>query len=639
MAIRRRRGVSYSDSISPLWSWLLGAAVLVGIGWGVFYAIGKVNTHAESQIGGTDPLKARTKRKPAGASSTPVETTRKGVAPPVETPRRSLMERAAGDLNASVLAREACRLRGDRAGVERHLADANRARQRLEEVGEGGALPEHLEPGDEVVQFMDADLTRMSPDVAGDHLARAARAIAPGTSYKVRVKRLGGATQDLYLYFPHTATADVAAGDRVKISNEVAQELQQQVLSLPPDKLFADDRRKIERLLGQGTATAEEYAFLIRLLAKDGAGQLFDEKESFQTQIAALEKMLPTAPVPDAVLTKESHRIPGRITGDTPSTLTIETVLLSLTLPKEEVQVVYTAKELREEFDRRLKTALSRSEAFPQLLLWCRDWAMPVHQELVAYHMMQVDRNDRQARLAAKFYSAGDGKWNTRGNIATTGVVPAAARPETRADIRPLLEAYGFSESGGRWFKRQRWSAGIDSLHEPGSFPIKMQGLSIVPWREDDTPLSRDESIRGRKTSNAPPRLRFLAPTATQGVVTLVVEAPHVLADCQLRAVGGILERGHAARLEVLLTPDGAKSTTLYAIEDGGNDAWHDISGHVAGKKRFTVTARLWTTKDSYHMYTRFLSSLPDSKQVFWARGTILVPALEADRVWLGARP
>jgi hypothetical protein len=264
---------------------------------------------------------------------------------------------------------------------------------------------------------------------------------------------------------------------------------------------------------------------------------------------------------------------------------------------------------------------------------------MPVHKELVAYHMMQRDRNDRQARLAAGFYSTGEGKWATRGNIATGGAIPAPVRPETRGEIQPLLHAYGFTEVGGKWYRRVKWETGVDTLHRPGSFPMKPQGLGLMAWREDDTPQSRDESLAGRKTSNEPPRLRFFAPTATQGIVTLGVEAPALIADCQLRAVGAVIEGGHGARVEVFLTPDGGKSTTLYSIDQGGNDGWHDVTAQVAGKKRFTVSARLTTKKDSYHTYARFLTSLPESKQVFWARGSVYQPAPEADRIWLGARP
>jgi hypothetical protein len=40
MARRVRRGISYSDSFSSLWGWVLGIGVLVAIGYGVFYAIG-----------------------------------------------------------------------------------------------------------------------------------------------------------------------------------------------------------------------------------------------------------------------------------------------------------------------------------------------------------------------------------------------------------------------------------------------------------------------------------------------------------------------------------------------------------------------------------------------------------------------
>ncbi len=636
MTIRRRRAIGYTDSLSSLWSWLLAAGVLVAIGYGVFTAIRKVNQTAEKQIAQNSGTLNPRPRPPSPSNPGPGAPSRPG--PSVPEPRKDLVDRAAGDLNASVLAREAARLRSNQAELGRHLDEANAARRRLEEVAAGGPRPEHLEAGDEVLSFQDQDLSKMSPDAAGDFLARAARSIPPGTYYKARVRR-NGAPKDLYLYFPQPAGAEAGAGERVKISNELAQELQQQVLSLPADRLYADDRRKIEKLLGAGTASREEYAFLIRHLAKDQAGALFDEKESFAQQIVALEKLLPSAPIPDALLTKGSHRIPGRITSETPASVTIETVLMPLTVPREEIQVLYAAKDLREEFDRRLKTAVAKPEAFPQLLLWCRDWGLPVHRELVAFHMMQADRNDRQARLAANYFSSGEGKWSTRGNISTTGVIPVAPKPESRAEIQPLLESYGFTENGGRWYKRTKWETGIDNLHAPGSFPMKLQGLTILSWREDDTPQSRDPSLRGRKTTNEAPRLRFIAPVAVQGVVTLSVEAPAVLVDCQLRVLATIVERGHGARVEVLLTPDGGKSTTLYNLDEGGNDVWHDIGAQVTGKKRFTVTARLTTTKDAYHTYARFLPSIPESKHVFWARGTVLVPTPEADRVWLGARP
>jgi hypothetical protein len=640
MAIKRRRGISYSDGASSLWGWLMVAALFAGIGYGVFWAIGKVNTHASGHIDKTPAALDKKGRLPA-ERNTERPSNGRPAPPPPPPPRKDLLERAAGDVNAAVLAKEASRYRGDQTRMADFLAEANAARRRLEEVKAGGGdVPEHLEPGDEVVGFQDSNLAAMDPKSAGDYLGTAARSIPPGTYYKVRAKRFGGGVKELYLFFPYPAGSGVAAGaERVKITVELTQEIQQQVLSLGPDRLPPDERRRVERILGESTCSREDYAFLIRRLAKDAAGDAFSEKESFAQQIAALEKLLPSAPVPDAVLTKDGHRIPGTIAGETQASVSIQTALMQLTIPKDEVQIFYKSKDLRDEFDRRLKTAQRQPEAFPQLLVWCRDWLMPVHKELVAYHMMAADRNDRQARLAANFYSTGEGKWATRGNIATGGPIPAPPRPETRGEIQPLLQSYGFTEQGGKWFKRVPWQSGIDTLHQPGNFSMRPQGLVIMSWQEDDTPQSRDASLKGRKTSNAPPRLRFLAPAAQQGIVTISIEAPALIADAQLRACGGVIERGHGARVEVFLAPDGGKSTVLYNIDEGGNDAWHDITGLVAGKKRFTVSARLTTTKDTYHTYARFLSSLPESKQTFWVRGTILQPAPDADRVWLGARP
>lgn len=632
MAIRRSRGISVSDSASSLWGWLVVAGIFAAIGYGVYVGIAKVNSHASDHVRSQPGTFDKKGRVVGGGGDAPKTGP---VKPPPPPPRKDLLERAAGDINAAVLAKEAARYRGDTRGLASYYSEAQSASRRLAEVeaGRGGA-PEHLQPDDEVTFFQDTDLTKMDAKAAGDYLAQAARSIEPGTYYKVRSRR-----KDYYLYFPYPAGAGEAAGERVKISVDFAREISQQVLSLGPDRLYADDRKRIERILGEGSASREDYAFLVRKLAKDAAGDVFNEKESFTSQIAALEKLIPTAAVPDAVVTKAGHRIPGQITANTPAAVSITTAVMPLTFPKDEIQLIFTTTELRAEFDRRLKTAIATPEAFPQLLSWTRDWHLPVHRELVAYYMLQTDRNNVQARLAANFHSLGEGKWETRGNIATGAPVPKAPKPETRAEIGPLLQAYGFTEEGGKWFRRVPWSTGIDTLHSPGGFQMKAQGLVIMPWREDDTPQSRDESLKGRKTTNAPPRLRFFAPSDKVGVVTIQVDAPAPLADCQVRAVGSIIEQGHGARVEVVLTPEGGKATSLYTIDSGGNDAWFDVTPQVDGKKRFTVTARVTTTKDTYHAYARFLPSVPESKQVFWVRGTILQAAPEADRAWIGARP
>src|SRR5687768_6868309 len=104
MAIRRRRGISVSDSASSLWGWLVVAAIFAGIGYGVYVAISKVSAHTQGHVanqpGVLDKKGFRTVQPDAPRVSGPA------VVPP-PSPRKDLIDRAAGDVNASVLAKEA----------------------------------------------------------------------------------------------------------------------------------------------------------------------------------------------------------------------------------------------------------------------------------------------------------------------------------------------------------------------------------------------------------------------------------------------------------------------------------------------------------------------------------------------------
>ena len=105
-----------------------------------------------------------------------------------------------------------------------------------------------------------------------------------------------------------------------------------------------------------------------------------------------------------------------------------------------------------------------------------------------------------------------------------------------------------------------------------------------------------------------------------------------------MRAVGGLIEEKPGARIECFVTAEGGRSEILYDISKGADTAFHDVTAHVRGKQRFTVTARILTIKDNYHAYARWLLSNKDSKQVFWVKGVVLKPASEFDRVYADAK-
>ncbi len=144
--------------------------------------------------------------------------------------------------------------------------------------------------------------------------------------------------------------------------------------------------------------------------------------------------------------------------------------------------------------------------------------------------------------------------------------------------------------------------------------------------------------MTGAKGPASGVREMFLCPTGTSGTVSIGVTAPGEIVECKVRASSVVMEREQKGRVEVALMPEGGKLTPLYAIDGGGNGEFYDVTEHVKGKRRFTVSARLTTTRDKFHTYSRFLPSLPDTQEVFWVRGAVLRPAPEIDKSWENAR-
>jgi hypothetical protein len=638
MAIKARRRTVHSDSyVSLPFGWLFAAALVAGLGYGVYWVIKNADQRAEREknlSAGTS--KSKPAPKPAPVRSAVSPPPRPGEPPPM----KPSVQKALVETNTAYLSAEACRLSGDGEGRIRHLTSANAARVRLAEAARGEPdVPDYLESSDEVLGVDEVDFTRVKPDLAADRLWNAIRRLTPGTTVKARVKR-NGQERDLYLYFPESPGAVAAPSTgRRRIGNDLAMEIQQKVLSLPAQSLGTEDRREIERILGQGDASEEEYAFLLRRLARDDSGAMQKEKESFQRQLDVLGKMLPNAFVPDAVHTKDGRKIPGQLTGDTQVAVTVTTAVCPVTVDKSQIRQIYTAKELREEFDRRSKPSENHREALQALLAWTRDWGLPVHREYVAHLLLQIDPNDRAARLAAGYYQAAGGKWILGPSIAATGSY-TAKKPESRAEMQPELESFGFKLQGGKWYTRTAWSAGIENLHRAPDFKVSLQGCVLFNWYETDTPNFRLDNPSGKpKDPTVMPRLRFYAPSATTGTVNITVEAPGALEDCQVKAVGYIIEKGHGARIEVMITPEGDRTYPLYTADESGSEAFHDVSSMVRGRKKFTVTARLTTQHDKYHTYARFLPSIPEGKETFWVKGSILQAAPDVDRVWMAAKP
>lgn len=633
---RSSRSVNSDNYFAGPWGLILGVGVLVVVAFGVIKLIQRVDERTEADktdAASKGGIPGQRVRKAPGSQYQPPDT-RKGPAT-AQQPARPSVQQALNELNVAVIQSEMARLRGEAGARGRYAEEAANALNRANAFN--GPLPDHLEPGDQITAFETFDLMKMREEDAAARLARALDKKPFQTSYRFRVRR--GGELELSIFFPAQtgATGLASASGRISISNQLALEIQKQVLSLPDGVLGQTERQEIERILGKGEASPEEYETLTRRL-NAGEAAVLERETDFRTQIAKLQAMLPTGPVPDTLLTKEGKKIAGTIAGDTPAQVTMETSYGKISTAKPDVRHLYTADELREEFKRRLEGSADNVSALRDTLAWAKEWQLPVQKEYVAYKILQLFPQDPQARMEAGYSPGSGGRW-ILGNSIAAGAKPTLRKVQNRGDLQQELQAAGYVQHNERWFTKEAWSAVIDTLHSQPNVRMTMAGCEIVPWYDGDTPQARLFNPSGKTKDGLPPRLRFIGPSGATGTVTFNIDAPGDFLECSLRVSGSVVERNNQGKVQVFVTPEGAQTQPLYEIDQAANVSLTDISRWVFGKRKFSVTARLTTTTDKYHAYARLLESHPDSKEVFLVKATILSPAPDVDKTWASTRP
>lgn len=633
MAIQRRGIANPVDTV--LWTWLFWGAFFAAGGYGVYWCVGALKEHADDELEKNNPKIAKSRPKdPGGLINQPQA---KKAAPVFVAPKEAKpeLDRAAAEFNLLVLSREASKLKGETESWMEKGGKMPAVRERIRQLSTNESIvPELLEGNDEILGLEDAVFARMKPEDAARKINDAIAEIQPNTFLKVRVRR--NVERDVILYFAQPAGVGmIARRGYVKISAGFALEVQNQILTLPPTQLTDYEKKNIERILGLGEATDEEYAQLrARMvgIAADAA-MVGGVRESFSRQIQRLNSFLPKAPVPEAILMKDGRRFAGKLLQDTPQAVAVRTIVGDITVAKDDVERLVTQDQLRAEFKSKFEAGAKHKDSLQLLLSWTQEMNMPVHRELVAYTILETTPADPFARNAAGYVQM-DGNWTLKNSIAAGAPIPER-KVESRADIQRELEGMGFVLKKEKWYTKVPWSTGLDSLYKPSSLKSNLNGTAIMDWIEADTPLYRTDD---KPKKLGPPNLKFIAPTGAQGLASILIEAPGEIVECEVRAVGFIIEDKPGARIECFITPEGGRSETLYDVTKKGDTTFHDVTKFCRGKSKFTITARMSTVQDSYKTYARFLPSNKDTTQVLWVKGIVLRPVTEFDRVWNAAR-
>ncbi len=613
-----------------LWNGLLALILFIVLVVGVIWLYKKFRDTTSGRYAVPEETPRDKRKKSSSSKISPAPTKSTAVSP---------VSPSCAEINLLVVSKEIFRLRGNAAGEAERESAARLAQEKLEAVP---SVPEHLRPGDQIVAVDGAVLEKMSAAEASALVEGKFRQVPANSSFKLRVRR-GVEELDLGISFPSPASlppepSGAPAG--IRIPDSLVQEVKKRVWSLHPyyqeTFMTAAERAKLQDIMGRREATSEEYVFVTRRILGGVAVEAGAEIEGLRGRLALLEKAIAAMPPYDAVLTREGRCIEGKLK-DTPGQIvTVVTPFGPMMVFRDDMVETKNSTEIRNEFKWRLDAAAGEAAAFPLLMEWAKKMGLPLHCEYAACKVLLIDPNHERARLEAGFLKLPGGRWRAG------GAAPSPGGPLTRGRLRVKLEGMGFIFDGSRWYRKEPWLSGFDSLHSPGAFKWTGEGVKIFSEHEERTPLGvigDAQSPPKKFRYPGEPRLKLFCPTGDSGAVIIPVVAPAEILECKVRAFGQVIANDRYGQIDLTITPEGGgQPVLLYSINSGSNKQFYDVTDHVAGKKAFTLTARLKTKADAFHTYARFLVSLPAEKDVFWVRGHVLKPAPEADKAWTEVR-
>jgi len=218
---------------------------------------------------------------------------------------------------------------------------------------------------------------------------------------------------------------------------------------------------------------------------------------------------------------------------------------------------------------------------------------------------LRADPDNAGLRRKHGFARAPSGQWR-REIAATPEGISYEGRTYTRHALRELLLSRGFVLLNGQWCRKRAWTSAppVHGRDRRGITLTHADTFAVYDSRLEKIadPFSKIEVQVKRFT----PRSHYFG--AIDGEVSVVVEAPHDLFECQVRAAGAVAGEGS---LEVWLRVDATgERRKLYELSKGASEEFHDVSSFLRGRRRFTVIASLKSRDDGRERTAaRFLPS------------------------------
>ncbi len=355
----------------------------------------------------------------------------------------------------------------------------------------------------------------------------------------------------------------------------------------------AEEKERLRQAAVQGVSAAADLDALRYRALAELRETFATEHASFASRAADLEKTLPSLPgLSDVVHFKDGRKIEGSVEEQTEEKVRIRSRLGAATFPADQILRVEKGKGAAQTFPPKLQAARGKAPELEALLAWCRDSNLPVHRELVANVLLDLEPGHDRARADAGFTRLPSGLW-VRAEDARLheGKIEWRGRYYAPDQLRTELRSIGYLPIGNFWFEKVPGSFRIDNLYRDENLLARhLRSGSVQSQLQTDRDTVYDVRLKAWV-----PRTRQVAVARyLSGGSSIRIEAPGPILECRVKARGQTPRTGDSVSVSVSLGERDPSPKLLYTLTAPGENAQtFDVTEKVRGHTSLYVTASL----------------------------------------------
>jgi hypothetical protein len=293
----------------------------------------------------------------------------------------------------------------------------------LARAGEKFPLEPYLQSGDQIIGFVDHDLSSLKSSEAAQFIRAWLKNWQAGVG-QWQVNVLRGATKTtVYIQFPEetkellsllrfpllndvdAAVPSPAPADSQAIPPILFTDIQGRFEALPPgyrNWVAPVDRKRLEDLAQNKKGLQEDIDWLRNRILGEVLPGFEQEAIAIRAKLQALEPKLTQVVAVDRLIFKDGRKpLDCEVVQVTDDFVKVRNRNIAVTYPRAEVERIEKGKGVATEFPGRYAEAKGKPEKLAPLIAWCKEKGLKLEMEYVAYQLLTLDAANEAARAAA----------------------------------------------------------------------------------------------------------------------------------------------------------------------------------------------------------------------------------------------